>query len=182
MSALMQRLHQDHIHITRLINILEDQVSLFHRGKNPDYGLMLDIMHYMMNYPDIAHHAVEEMVFKKLILVRPQLKDQAQEITQQHHDLADQARKFARDLQHIIDGHSILARDQIEQKARCYIKLLREHLRQEETDLLPAVTADLRERDFIEVENNMPNLTDPLGNLNLLKKYETLYHYITNDM
>ncbi len=182
MSTLMKRVQQDHIHISRLMDLLDDQVRLFHLGKSPDYNQMLDIMHYMMNYPSIAqHHEVEELVFAKLRDARPQLKEQADEITAQHNELAKKAHSFTDDLQAIIDGHSILARDQIEQEARYYISLLREHLRQEEADLIPAAVEVLTDEDFKEIEGSMPNLADPLINEQLIEKYESLYKYITDE-
>ena len=181
MPALMKRIQQDHIHIIRLIDILDAQVRQFHLGKAPDYNLMLDIMHYMMNYPKIAHHEVEELIFGKLKHVRPELRKQAEEITAQHHELASKAHSFTDDLQAIVDGHSILARDQIEQEARYYIELLREHLRQEEADLIPAAEETLSDNDLKEIVESMPTMTDPLINKQLLKEYESLYKYITNE-
>jgi hemerythrin-like domain-containing protein len=163
------------------MDILDAQVSLFHRGKSPDYNLMLDIMHYMMKYPDIAHHTVEEIIFEKLSKLRPQLKKQAEIITAQHQELARHARHFSDDLQAIVDGNTIMSRDQIEQQASYYITLLREHLRQEEADLLSAAEQELSDKDFKEIENSMPDLGDPLANPQLLKDYETLYKHITNE-
>ncbi|MBN1379765.1 MAG: hemerythrin domain-containing protein [Gammaproteobacteria bacterium] len=181
MSALMQRIRQDHINITRLMDILDAQVGLFHRGKTPDYNLMLDIMHYMMNYPNIAHHAVEEIVFEKLMDLRPELKSQAREITRQHRELAEKAHAFTDDLQAIIDGYSIMVRDQVEREARYYISLLREHLRQEEADLMPAAEQVLSEKALRAIETSIPDMTDPMANKQALKEYETLYKHITNE-
>ena len=180
MLALLQRIRNDHINITRLMDILDAQVSLFHRGKAPNYNLMLDIMHYMMNYPSIAHHDVEEIIFAKLMHLRPELQKQAQEITAQHRELAEKAHAFTDDLQAIVNGDSIMARDQIEQEARYYISLLREHLRQEEADLIPAAEDALSEREIKEIQSSIPEIIDPLANKQALQKYETLYKHITN--
>jgi hemerythrin-like domain-containing protein len=177
----MQRIHQDHIHITRLMDILDNQVGLFQRGKAPDYHLMLDIMHYMMKYPDIAHHTVEELLFRKLSERRSQLASQAKIITAQHKELAEKAHNFSEDLQSILDGASIMSRDQVEQQARYYISLLREHLRQEEADLLVAAEQELSDKDFKEIEDSMPVLADPLNSQTALKEYERLYKHITNE-
>ncbi len=181
MSALIDRIHQDHIHITRLMDILDAQVGLFHRGKSPNYELMLDIMHYMMNYPNITHHAVEDLIFEKLTQIKPKFKKQAGKIVAQHAELASKAHSFTDDLQAIVDGQTILARDQIEQEARNYINSLREHLRQEEADLIPAAEEELSSKDFKEIEDSMPNMGDSLINQQLLKEYETLYKHITNE-
>ena len=181
MTALTQRIHTDHVNIIRLLDLLDAQVGLFHRGKAPDYNLMLDIMHYMMNYPDIAHHTVEEIIFEKISALRPQLKKQAGLITEQHKELAEKAHHFSDDLEAIVAGDTIMSRDRIEQQARYYTTLLREHLRQEEADLLPAVEQEMSERDLLEIEQNTPDIADPLANNQLLQKYETLFRHITSE-
>jgi hemerythrin-like domain-containing protein len=181
MSTLMQRIHQDHIHVTHLMDILDEQLSLFHDGKVPDYSLMLDIMHYMMNYPDLVHHVAEEIIFKKLVGVQPQLKEEAKKITEQHLEMAEKASDFSDDLQAIVDGDSILARDQIEQKARYYIELMRNHMQQEEGNLMPAAEQELTKTEMKEIERSMSEITDPMANMQLLQEYEVLYNRITNE-
>ena len=58
--------HAEHVNFTRLLNLLDDQLSLFHDGGSPDYALMLDIMFYMTHYSDVLHHPKEDLVFAKI--------------------------------------------------------------------------------------------------------------------
>ena len=48
--------HADHVNFARLLDLLERQLAAFHAGEQPDYALMLDIVHYLRHYPDRFHH------------------------------------------------------------------------------------------------------------------------------
>jgi len=63
MRSEILRLRQEHANFRKLLDLLEEQLDLFHRGESPSYQLMTDILHYMINYPDHFHHSREDAIF-----------------------------------------------------------------------------------------------------------------------
>ena len=39
MTQLIDRVHEDHMHLTRLLDLLEWLLDMFHEGTEPDYEL-----------------------------------------------------------------------------------------------------------------------------------------------
>ena len=44
----------EHANFATLLDLLEGELDLFHKGGSPNYDLMLDIMFYMTHYPDVC--------------------------------------------------------------------------------------------------------------------------------
>ena len=65
MSDTIALWHAEHVNFAKLLDLLEGQLDLFHKGESPDYELMLDIMFYMKHYPDVLHHPKEDLAFCK---------------------------------------------------------------------------------------------------------------------
>ena len=42
--------HTDHLNFARLLDLVEQQVDAFHKGKLPDYELMRSIVYYLRHY------------------------------------------------------------------------------------------------------------------------------------
>ena len=64
MSDSIARWHAEHVNFAKLLDLLEGQLDLFHKGESPDYELMLDIMFYMTHYPDVLHHPKEKKIWR----------------------------------------------------------------------------------------------------------------------
>ena len=63
MTNDIDKLQSEHTDFAKLLDLLEAQIGLFHRGEQPDYNLMLDIFYYMTHYPDRFHHPKEDLAF-----------------------------------------------------------------------------------------------------------------------
>lgn len=183
MIDILHRIHSDHGHMIRLMDLLEMQVRLFQRGQQPDYALMLGIMQYMLNYPDLAHHYVEELIFEKLrdsIHGTPShLKRKMAVLAEQHDTIHRCGLTFTDMLQAVVDGDSIVARDRIEAGAYAYIELLRDHIRQEEADVLPEAERALSAQEWAQIRVSVPIMSDWETFQNRLAGFDTLYAYLT---
>ena len=66
MHTVLQRLHRDHEHIDRVLNLLEQQIDAFHEGQPIDFELISNVLHYMADYADQVHHRLEDQLFDPL--------------------------------------------------------------------------------------------------------------------
>ncbi|WP_439686165.1 Hemerythrin-like domain-containing protein [Cupriavidus oxalaticus] len=80
--------HTDHIHFASLLDLLEKQVSTFHQGEPPDYGLMATIIHYLRNYGDCVHHPREDVAYALLVERDPGARIIISRLLQEHRVIA----------------------------------------------------------------------------------------------
>jgi len=173
MSMTLALWHADHVNFGRLLNLLENQLVIFHDGDSPDYTLMLDIIYYMTRYSDVVHHPKEDCVFEIIKSRELRTTTQVDELCAQHTALGRAASDLARDLDDIVNG-SITARESVETKARDYVRLFREHMRMEETQMLPLAARLLTEKDWAGVDERVRHLEDPLFGPNTEARFVAL--------
>ena len=65
--------HEEHVYFNQLLSLLRKQVDVFHRGEQPNYELMQDIITYLREYSDRFHHPREDVAFARLAEHCPEL-------------------------------------------------------------------------------------------------------------
>jgi hemerythrin-like domain-containing protein len=80
--------HADHVHFARLLDLLEGELSAFHSGEQPDYGLLLNIVYYLRHYPDRFHHPRENVAFARLVERDPAMQLPIARRIQEHRVIA----------------------------------------------------------------------------------------------
>ncbi len=61
--AIMAELHQEHVNLKRLLDILARKVEKFRAGSRPNFQLMSDVVSYVGGYADAHHHPREDRMF-----------------------------------------------------------------------------------------------------------------------
>ncbi len=54
MSSLIDKWTAEHRNFERLIEVLTQELGVFQQGEDPNYELMLDVVYYMIHYPDFG--------------------------------------------------------------------------------------------------------------------------------
>ena len=169
--------HADHVNFARLLNLLEEQLELFHAGKSPQYELMLDVMHYMTHYPDALHHPKEDLLFARVRERAESAGPIIDELTKQHARLRESGRELVHNLDDIVNG-SMASRELVEAAARAYVMHFRNHMRVEETEILPLATRLLGASDWASVETAIRHIDDPLFGAKSEQRYAALRRQI----
>ena len=171
---------EDHANFAKLLNLLEGQLNLFHRGQTPNYALMLDIMCYMTHYPDLLHHPREDRAFEIVKKRLPSLAPRIDELMAEHVVAVRSSAQMVEDLDAIVNG-AILPRASVEAPGRDYIEHFRHHMAREEADLFPIVTNTLTLLDWAVIDAAITPATDPLFGSDALRQYEVLRREILNE-
>lgn len=172
--------HADHVNFAKLLNLLEDQLELFHAGGSPKYELMLDVMYYMMHYPDVLHHPREDLVFAKIKERAGSAGPTIDELTEQHARLRESGAELIRNLEGIVNG-SIASRELVEAAARAYVTSFRNHMRVEETEILPLAAKLLGAKEWAAVEAAIRHIEDPLFGAETEERYAALRRQIATE-
>ncbi len=175
MPPLIEKWITEHRNFERLLTVLEEQLELFRQGRQPDYGLMLDIVYYMTQYPDRFHHPHEDAAFAQMADAK--VNALLAQSRQQHQAIAGTGKALQERLEAIAGG--ILQRGiEIEQLARNYIDDFRRNMQQEETSLFPLAQRVLTEDDWKVIDAAAPKVSDPLFGGRGQERYRILQRLI----
>lgn len=67
MSNLVEQIHQDHVNVSKVLDLIEAEVGRARDEQAPDLELLEDAMRYMVNYSDLIHHPKEDSMFARLV-------------------------------------------------------------------------------------------------------------------
>jgi hemerythrin-like domain-containing protein len=161
MSDSIALWHAEHVNFARLLDLLDRQLRLFHKGESPDYELMLDIMFYMTHYPDLQHHPKEDLAFARIGAREPSVRATIDDLSAQHGRLKAIGEELVHALDDVVNG-SIESRMQVEGPGRAYVDLFRHHMRTEETMIMPLAARLLDDADWAAISAAVAHLDDPL--------------------
>ena len=169
--------HRDHIGFLQLLDVLEGQLNIFLDAGQPDYALMVDVMYYMIEYPDRFHHPKEDVAFARLMEVDKGAKPLVMELLAQHELIAKSGKSLFKQLDGIMAG-AMMTRESVSLSARDYIFLMKSHLNLEETQLFPMALKILRHEDWLAVDAAITPPEDPLFGGQVQKRFEALHKQI----
>jgi len=160
-STVIAELRTDHKNMALMLNLLERESNLIYEGKEPDYELLRDIMHYMTVYPDAVHHPKEDRLYAELKAVRPDLSTGFERITMDHRHIAELSVTLRADIESINLGNPV-RRNAIVADALRYVNKLRGHMQWEELDLFRRVDEMIRLGHDVLDTANFVHGSDPV--------------------
>jgi len=148
LGDVMASLREDHRNFAVLLELVTEEATAARRGRDPDFELLSDIMHYMSGYSDAIHHPAENRVYE--LLARSQAENALGlgRVEVDHRDLTEMTREF-RNLCDAGKSGAALRREQFVDAAVAYVERLGEHIAWEEQELFPR--ADQLVRDSVEI-------------------------------
>jgi len=161
MTDRIARWLEDHANFGRLLDVLEGELESFHWAARTNYRLMLDIMSYMIQYPDRFHHPQEELAFARALRRNARLRGAVATLTQEHAALRESGEDLVRRLEAVLN-EAILPRADVVTSGVQYIRTLRRHMRREELEVYPEVAKALRPEDWAAVDDVLAHRSDPL--------------------
>ncbi len=177
MSDRTAHWHAEHANFARLLNVLEQQLAVFHAGERPNYELMLDIVSYLRHYPDRFHHAREDVAFARLTARDPAMQVNINRLLQEHRVIAKAGDELLALLNEVAD-EAIISRAEVEAAAATYLVYYRHHLATEERDIMPRAAKLLKPEDWAAVAAAVPTGRDPLFGDDSEERYRELRRLI----
>lgn len=166
--------HADHMRFARLLDFVEQQMTVFHDGQDPDYELMRDVVYYLHHYADRYHHPREDVAFARLAKRDPDLKPAINRLLQEHRVLAASGETLLRYLEDIL-ADTVIERATVEAAAATYLVYYRHHLAAEEREVLPRAARSLKPNDWAVVASAVAPAPDPLFGEDVAERYRELH-------
>ena len=165
--------HAEHLRFARLLDFLEQQMTVFHDGKDPDYELMRDVIYYLHHYADRYHHPREDVAFACLAQRDPELRPAINRLLQEHRVMASTGETLLNHLEDILKD-TVIERATVEAAAATYLVYYRHHLSVEEREVLPCAARLLRPEDWAIVASAVVSVPDPLFGEDVGERYREL--------
>lgn len=170
MAGVIDLWQHEHGNYGRLLDLLDKEFIVFHGGGSPDYGLMLEVLHYMTDYPDRLHHAQEDLAYDKVAQREARLIPVVKELIEQHRVIINSGTKLVAGLDAVIN-ETMMPRAAIEIQAQTYVGYLRNHMRLEEAELFPAL---LEHSDCLPTMMSSTDRADPLFGTQTIDRYKAI--------
>jgi hemerythrin-like domain-containing protein len=174
MSRIMRRLEADHRNTAHLLDLLEREVDAFERGERPtEYELLRSILDYLLDYPDLGHHPMEDVVFRVLCRRAPQLSERFEVLAGQHRELSALTQGFSETVDSVLADFAV-PRAELVDRGRRFVRRYRDHMRLEDEEFFPEAKKHLDFADWgtIDAEFDAPN--DPLFGASAQARFERL--------
>ena len=169
--------HEEHVYFNQLLHLLQREVDVFHRGGRPNYELMSDVVSYLREYGDQAHHPREDAAFERLAKRCPDMQLALARLEQEHRVIAQAGEALQRQIDAILGG-AVVPRAEVEVAAATYLVYYGNHIAKEEEDVLRRAALHLTDADWEAVKNAAPMLRDPLFGKQAQERYRELRRQI----
>lgn len=172
---MLHALHQEHINIARLLDLLRQQLFAIRSEKPVRYRLMRDILGYLGEVSDHRHHPLEDLVYAYYLRYRSE-EDIITARLKKEHELIIVAGHELCELVDMILMDAVIPLDQLTARLENFIVLQQRHMDYEEADVFPELRARLTEDDWRHLEQNWQFRTadDPLFGRQVSERYRDL--------
>jgi hemerythrin-like domain-containing protein len=174
MHPVVHRLHRDHEHLDEVLDLLERHVDAFHDGDPIDFELIAMVLEYLADYADRVHHRIEDQLFAPLQDRDDDIGPLARQVMQQHPHLSSRTRQLQSTIEGVVHD-AVVTREELEQQARAFIGLQREHLRLEENRLLPRLEVMVGGAALDAAAAALPDQEDPVFGAHLRERFLSLF-------
>jgi len=172
-SDVLATTHRDHANLAKLLDAAERQLALYEQGETPDYDIILGVIDYCLNYPDLYHHPKEDLILRRLRQRDPEAARAVGDLEDEHRALGALTRRFAGAVNNIL-GDAEMPRDALQTIAREFLTSYRAHMHMEEQVFLPAARRALDPSDWAEIDAQLTHREDPLFGTEREDRYRSL--------
>ena len=173
----MNELRTDHRNMIQLLDLLDAETVRLADCDEPDYDLVYDIMTYMSEYPDAVHHPKEDMIYRHLKSIQPDIDDSLKHIEVEHKALAEASHEIRRDID-AIAADGVVSREALAESLRKYSEDLRKHMYWEEKELFELADALDDDENWTILLKSYDEASDPLFGNQTERRFQKLFNGI----
>jgi hemerythrin-like domain-containing protein len=166
MKDAIRILHNEHRSISAVLHGLQELARTAHDSSvQPDFKVFHAMIYYIDAFPERLHHPKENDVLFPRVLVRsPAAAGLVQELRAEHEKGASLIRDLERALQ-TFESCWPYGADRFTEAVDDYVSFHWNHMRKEESGLLPLAEAAFTEQDWKEVDAAFARNEDPIADL-----------------
>lgn len=179
---VMLHLHNEHKYMTKLINVLHDQLAMIDVGQIPDFQLMHEVAHYLHAYSDDKHHPREDVIYRKLAQRDPTFSNEVDGLLIEHETMSRKTEALQKSLSDAIHSPSLALAEKLRFRCEDYTSMLSNHMDMEESQIFPRIRAVLTDDDWTDIIHEIQPAHDPLFGEEVEHRYQDLLHAISDEV
>jgi len=179
--TIMKELHQEHLNLKRLLEMLERKVERFRAGTHPNFQLMSDVVSYVGGYADTHHHPREDRIFAHLQGRDTELDALMKRCEGEHVELKQLSTHLLDSIDGVLHDAAVVQLDTLIDSLAQFVQRESEHIEFEEKKLFPKLERVASDEDWETLEQELPSPTDPLFGLKQSEEYRDLYQALVED-
>lgn len=153
MQPLITSLKLEHKRMANLLSLLEEEMDRFKNGEVLDYLFVSSILEYLTRTVQHKHHAIEDEIFRKLLVRDPTGATTVGEIREEHDKLAFLCDALKEAVSNVEQDNE-LPRMWFVSIVNEYRSALWYHMRDEEKLFYPLAIKRLTEADWTEISDH----------------------------
>ena len=173
MTDLVRQLHEEHVQVNRVLDLLAMEIAVFRNGDVPDYHLIQEIVDYCLDFPETCHRPKEEAIYALLVERAPLLKAAVFDLAAAHERMEILTRRLYETVDRIMRDET-MSRDRFADIATSYVEGYRSHMRTEEETFFPEALRQLADGDWAQLEDRIFFSGDPLAHQSSERRFATL--------
>ena len=174
---MLSRLLSDHDHLRKSLNLLELLFLDLCRGRASNHSMMLSILVYIQEYPEQAHHPLEDAIYSNLLDRGGEDAAMARALISDHTELEIITQELRASLELLADGDNS-QEDRVKRELAKFLSRQRQHLYAEEMSIYPLIDDVMEEQDWKKIESVVPPMDDRVFGERTRSDYERLYDEI----
>ncbi|MGY3941576.1 hemerythrin domain-containing protein [Aeromonas tecta] len=172
---MLSSLRQDHLNITKLLQLLKYKLVAI-RGEQPiSYFLIRDVVDYLREVSDKYHHPKEDLIYDYYLKYRVVEGEVASRLHEEHARLLEAGTEL-KEMVEMILLDAVIPLDQFTARLEQFIALQEAHMNYEEGTIFPQLRDSLTEDDWRHLEQLWQNraITDPLFGAEVSQHFQAL--------
>ena len=173
MVEIIEILRQEHRNIEKLLQVMEQELTVFDRGERPDYEVFGAIVEFFKNYPDSCHHPKEDLIYEKFRTRDPSRAASVADLEAEHREGAVRLRRVDRAIESVLNDQELL-RESVDRIVRDFIDNERKHIALEEEVVFPAIVDTLQPGDWADIALTLADRYGPPSKADFEERFSTL--------
>ena len=173
MVEIIEILRQEHRNIEKLLQVMEQELTVFDRGERPDYEVFGAIVEFFKNYPNSCHHPKEDIIYEKFRTRNPGRAATVANLEAEHREGAARLRRVAQAIESVLNDQELL-REIVDRIVRDFIDNERKHIALEEEVVFPAIVDALQPGDWADIALTLADRYGPPSEADFEEQFSTL--------
>ncbi len=181
-QQIMLHLHNEHKYMTKLLNVINEQMEGVDTGNTPSFNIMYEVAHYMNSFSDISHHPREDIIYRKLAERDAGMKDEVENLLIEHEATSKKTESLLVSLKQVMRNPT--PEKILSLRFRCddYVATLNSHMDLEESRVFPRILEVLTSADWADIINEIQPDKDPLFGKQVEKRYQELFDAVSKEV
>lgn len=174
-NPVIQKLLDDHVHMRMALDVLESEYSRLAKGEIPDIDLMLNIVVYLQEYSEQAHHPLEDIIFSMLLKRDQGSGKKLRELISDHTGMEVMTRHLRATLESM-QNRKHGQGNNLGEAVPALLERQRRHMQFEEEHIFPLIHSVMSNSDWDSIRSMSADIDDPVFGVSLSNNYKLLYH------